>query len=247
VKVPRQVCKQPAFGHFQLGHPVALCDTFPTVPQAQRATHIAHAKKSQRGRWSGLDNDVSDDQVRGVTFRHWCTCDCKRYDPDGLVSPTCFLSLRQKLVCKMLMCPFALQQDITRGRDMVDSLFQGPGGSGGTHNATLSSSDYLSAARKSFDNMSDGFYISPSFLDKMSIHIAKNFMDLPKIKVPLILGIWGGKGQVRHHPHLCPPRNILAAQRVASSLASPRCLCIHDNNCAPPSSQPSPRALPSTG
>ena len=25
--------------------------------------------------------------------------------------------------------------------------------------------------------------------------VAKNFMDLPKIKVPLILGIWGGKGQ----------------------------------------------------
>jgi hypothetical protein len=43
-----------------------------------------------------------------------------------------------------------------------------------------------------------GFYISPSFLDKLSIHIAKNFMNLPKIKVPLILGIWGGKGQVRH-------------------------------------------------
>merc|ERR1719383_1402054 len=28
----------------------------------------------------------------------------------------------------------------------------------------------------------------------MAIHIAKNYMDLPKIKVPLILGIWGGKG-----------------------------------------------------
>ena len=30
---------------------------------------------------------------------------------------------------------------------------------------------------------------------QMTIHIAKNFMNLPKIKVPLILGIWGGKGQ----------------------------------------------------
>jgi pantothenate kinase-related protein Tda10 len=29
----------------------------------------------------------------------------------------------------------------------------------------------------------------------MTVHIAKNFMELPKIKVPLILGIWGGKGQ----------------------------------------------------
>ena len=45
------------------------------------------------------------------------------------------------------------------------------------------------------NNIEDGYYISPSFLDKMSIHVAKNFLDLPKIKVPLILGIWGGKGQ----------------------------------------------------
>eukprot|EP00232_Nephroselmis_pyriformis_P002901 CAMPEP_0182907698 /NCGR_PEP_ID=MMETSP0034_2-20130328/34670_1 /TAXON_ID=156128 /ORGANISM="Nephroselmis pyriformis, Strain CCMP717" /LENGTH=397 /DNA_ID=CAMNT_0025043701 /DNA_START=33 /DNA_END=1226 /DNA_ORIENTATION=+ len=41
----------------------------------------------------------------------------------------------------------------------------------------------------------DGFYISPSFLDKLVVHVAKNYMDLPKIKVPLILGVWGGKGQ----------------------------------------------------
>ena len=34
-------------------------------------------------------------------------------------------------------------------------------------------------------------YSSPAFLDKMSIHVAKNFLDLPKIKIPLILGIWG--------------------------------------------------------
>ena len=86
------------------------------------------------------------------------------------------------------------QQDITRGRDMVDSLFQGAS-QGGTHNAILSSEDYLSSAARSFNNIEDGFYISVSFLDKISIHVAKNFLDLPKIKVPLILGIWGGKGQ----------------------------------------------------
>jgi hypothetical protein len=55
----------------------------------------------------------------------------------------------------------------------------------------------MSNAQRSFGNIEDGFYISPAFLDKLSIHIAKNFMNLPKIKVPLILGIWGGKGQVR--------------------------------------------------
>jgi hypothetical protein len=87
------------------------------------------------------------------------------------------------------------QQDITRGRGMVDELFQGWGGMGGTQNAIMSSQDYLSQAAKSFNNIEDGFYISPAFLDKITIHVAKNFMDLPKIKVPLILGIWGGKGQ----------------------------------------------------
>jgi hypothetical protein len=87
------------------------------------------------------------------------------------------------------------QQDIARGREMVDSLFQGAGGDGGTHNAILSSEAYLQNAARSFNNIEDGFYISVAFLDKISIHMAKNFLDLPKIKVPLILGIWGGKGQ----------------------------------------------------
>jgi len=45
----------------------------------------------------------------------------------------------------------------------------------------------LQAAR-TLNNIEDGFYISPAFLDKLSIHVAKNFLDLPKIKVPLILG-----------------------------------------------------------
>jgi hypothetical protein len=87
------------------------------------------------------------------------------------------------------------QQDITRGRQMVDSVFQGAQGMGGTHNSIMTSSDYLSQASRNFNNIEEGFYISPAFLDKLTIHVAKNFMDLPKIKVPLILGIWGGKGQ----------------------------------------------------
>jgi pantothenate kinase-related protein Tda10 len=32
-------------------------------------------------------------------------------------------------------------------------------------------------------------------MDKLVVHLSKNFMTLPNIKVPLILGIWGGKGQ----------------------------------------------------
>jgi len=87
------------------------------------------------------------------------------------------------------------QQDITRGRDMVDALFQGAQGLDGTHNAVLSSTDYIKTSMRSFGNIEEGYYIAPAFLDKLTIHIAKNFMELPKIKVPLILGIWGGKGQ----------------------------------------------------
>jgi len=87
------------------------------------------------------------------------------------------------------------QQDITRGRGMVPELFQGGQGLSGTQNAVMSSYDYISQAKTSFNNIEDGYYISPAFLDKLTIHVAKNFMDLPKIKVPLILGIWGGKGQ----------------------------------------------------
>ena len=80
------------------------------------------------------------------------------------------------------------QEDITRGRDQVESLYQGQQGSGGTHNAILSSSEYLSNSAKNLNNIEDGYYIAPAFLDKLSIHVAKNFLDLPKIKVPLILG-----------------------------------------------------------
>jgi hypothetical protein len=116
---------------------------------------------------------------------------------------------------------------------MTDELFQGWTGQGGTQNAILSSSDYLSQAQASYNNISDGYYISPAFLDKLTVHVAKNFMDLPKIKVPLILGIWGGKGQGeqpagaaagQRSSHRAPPRARLP-DRPSSRLASSRCCC----------------------
>ncbi|KAB2630632.1 ribulose bisphosphate carboxylase/oxygenase activase [Pyrus ussuriensis x Pyrus communis] len=81
------------------------------------------------------------------------------------------------------------QQDITIGKGMVDTLFQAPVGSG-THYTKLSFQFYFR-----LDNMMDGFYIAPAFMDKLVVHITKNFLNLTNIKVPLILGIWGGKGQ----------------------------------------------------
>ncbi|MBP0012010.1 MAG: ribulose bisphosphate carboxylase small subunit [Roseofilum sp. SBFL] len=39
------------------------------------------------------------------------------------------------------------------------------------------------------------YYIAPQFLNKVAIHITKNFLDLPQVPVPLILGIHGRKGE----------------------------------------------------
>ncbi len=39
------------------------------------------------------------------------------------------------------------------------------------------------------------YYLSPHFLDKLSIHITKNYLNLSGVKVPLILGIHGRKGE----------------------------------------------------
>ncbi|KAJ0088152.1 hypothetical protein Patl1_31824 [Pistacia atlantica] len=82
------------------------------------------------------------------------------------------------------------QQDITRGKGMVDSLFQAPMGTGTHYAGTVEL--LLGTILTTIWN---GFYIAPAFMDKLVVHITKNFMNLPNIKVPLILGIWGGKGQ----------------------------------------------------
>jgi len=39
------------------------------------------------------------------------------------------------------------------------------------------------------------YYISPRFINKLSVHITKNFLDLPRVRVPLILGVHGRKGE----------------------------------------------------
>ena len=44
-------------------------------------------------------------------------------------------------------------------------------------------------------NQTMTYYISPRFLDKLAVHITKNFLDLPQVRVPLILGIHGRKGE----------------------------------------------------
>lgn len=40
-----------------------------------------------------------------------------------------------------------------------------------------------------------GYYVSPRFLDKLAVHITKNFINFPGVRVPLILGVHGRKGE----------------------------------------------------
>jgi ribulose bisphosphate carboxylase small subunit len=39
------------------------------------------------------------------------------------------------------------------------------------------------------------YYISPRFLNKLAVHITKNYLDLPQVRMPLILGVHGRKGE----------------------------------------------------
>lgn len=39
------------------------------------------------------------------------------------------------------------------------------------------------------------YYIAPRFLDKLAVHITKNYLSLPNVKTPLILGVHGRKGE----------------------------------------------------
>ncbi|MCH98116.1 ribulose bisphosphate carboxylase/oxygenase activase, partial [Trifolium medium] len=75
------------------------------------------------------------------------------------------------------------QQDITRGKGMVDPVFQAAADAG-THYAIMSSHEYISTGLRTynFDNTMDGFYIAPAFMDKLVVHITKNFLTLPNIK-----------------------------------------------------------------
>ncbi|KAF2323062.1 hypothetical protein GH714_033072 [Hevea brasiliensis] len=56
--------------------------------------------------------------------------------------------------------------------------------------------DYRQKMTRSFEYLKGDYYIAPVFLDKVVCFIVKNYIaHLLNTKVPLILGIWGGKGQ----------------------------------------------------
>jgi len=50
---------------------------------------------------------------------------------------------------------------------------------------------------RSFNNIVGDFYVAPRFMERIALHIAKNYLAesfVKKLKIPLILGIWGPKG-----------------------------------------------------
>ncbi|CAK8535573.1 unnamed protein product [Lathyrus sativus] len=56
--------------------------------------------------------------------------------------------------------------------------------------------DYRQKVTRSFEYLQGDYYIAPLFMDKVACHIVKNYIShILNAKVPLILGIWGGKGQ----------------------------------------------------
>ncbi|KAL0452840.1 UNVERIFIED_CONTAM: Ribulose bisphosphate carboxylase/oxygenase activase 2, chloroplastic [Sesamum latifolium] len=55
--------------------------------------------------------------------------------------------------------------------------------------------------RYQFDNTMGGLYIAPAFMDKLVVHISKNFMSLPNIKF-FDLGVWGGKKDRVNHSNV---------------------------------------------
>ncbi|XP_004305457.1 PREDICTED: ribulose bisphosphate carboxylase/oxygenase activase, chloroplastic [Fragaria vesca subsp. vesca] len=56
--------------------------------------------------------------------------------------------------------------------------------------------DYRQKVTRSFQYLQGDYYIAPLFMDKVVCHMTKNYLaPILNTKVPLILGIWGGKGQ----------------------------------------------------
>lgn len=89
--------------------------------------------------------------------------------------------------------------NISHGQNsnMIDSLFTGNilG-----HVSDIADGSLRNYEFRTFNNLVGDYYVAPKFLDAVALHIAKNFLaDFgcfdSVTRIPLILGIWGGKGQ----------------------------------------------------
>ncbi|EFN56322.1 hypothetical protein CHLNCDRAFT_144763 [Chlorella variabilis] len=80
---------------------------------------------------------------------------------------------------------------------MIDSIFTG---NVLGHKSDIADGSLRTYEFRTYNNIVGDYYIAPRFLEKIALHIAKNFLlEFGALdsatRVPLILGIWGGKGQ----------------------------------------------------
>lgn len=87
----------------------------------------------------------------------------------------------------------------------IDSLFTGNilG-----HKSDIADGSLRSEEFRTYNNIQGDYFIAPRFLDKVALHMGKNYLtdQLPSISVPLILGIWGAPPKSSSdsvHPRLC--------------------------------------------
>jgi hypothetical protein len=91
----------------------------------------------------------------------------------------------------------SMNVDMMQNSQHIDYLFTGKtlGHQSDIADGTLRKYEF-----RTYENIVGDYYVAPKFLDAVAMHIVKNFLvdqgSFDKMtKVPLILGIWGGKGQ----------------------------------------------------
>ncbi len=91
----------------------------------------------------------------------------------------------------------SMNVDTAQNSQNLDSIFTG---SFLGHQSDIADGSLRGYEFRSYNNIVGDYYVAPKFLDAVVMHIVKNFLIdqgcFDKVtKVPLILGIWGGKGQ----------------------------------------------------
>jgi hypothetical protein len=89
--------------------------------------------------------------------------------------------------------------NVTTGQNvgMIDSLFTGKTLG---HQTDIADGSLRKYEARTFANLVGDYYVAPRFMDRIASHIAKNYLaDMGALgnagkRVPLILGVWGGKG-----------------------------------------------------
>ena len=82
--------------------------------------------------------------------------------------------------------------DVGQTEQFIDSLFVSK-----EKRADIADGSLRNYNVRKLNNIQGDYYICPRFLDTVALHMAKNHMTeyLPQMNCPLMLGIWGGKGQ----------------------------------------------------